>query len=324
MSMAFQHNDFVHRRIEHGGGKRWALQAVCSSCEKTDDLPLGGGKGTLNQVYADRGFKKKGWELGKDRSSDRCPECVAADIANRRAAKEQADAILQEPPAAPRSPDWQPTPAELADYVRDSNPSIGGDKATRREGMTWYPRLTRGGERLARDIIGARLMKGDSGYRYAPGWSDKRVAEAVHNVAPELEFSTEMARMVRTQFWGLAHRKSPSAPKADPAPAAEPSPPPAPDDRVDRLEADLLHLFEEVEKAKQAIIDEVRHDVARMGEKVATMGKLVAAFESAMKHHNNRVDQLSERVERSGAMSKTLADYSRRELLAELARREEN
>lgn len=373
MAIALRHNDFGHFRVERGGKQNWALRAACHDCGETEDFNLNNGRATLSQELIEKNFANRGWFVGKDRRSDRCPKCLAAERAARKQSQDKALAMIPTPqavvasnlpsPFRPRSEtgrpiDWKPTPAEVAEMLKDRNRAIGSNPHARHPSQTWYPALSRGEETLVRSMIETRLGRKPNGcLDYEGGWTDEMMIAAVNAVDPNVQPSREMIRMVRVCHFGQTRVRGPNKDKAEepkskdevilaapgassglppasavmsatPTPAKPATPASAPSgDRMERMEQDLLHLFGELEALKTRGLDATLIDraVARLDQRIddVRQGNVSAVNDSMTVWAKlaERMDALEGRVKGLGAPAKTIDDYTISELLAEIAKR---
>jgi hypothetical protein len=351
MAVALRHNDFGHFRVEKGDRQHWALRATCYECHQTEDLVLGGGKGTLTQDIAEKNWRNRGWQLGKDRHKDRCPRCIGAELMARRKATAATVAVA---PAA-RTADWKPTQEEINAYLKDVEMADGSQSAKRRKDLAWYPQITRGGERFIWALMAPRLLKQGELSTYRDGWGDTRIGALITQLVPGYTLSVSSLRQIRIQGFGPARPKLGAAapqPTADMPPLSDtvvlhapemaqepllaapgvvvPIKPAitvlAPETAVDdasktlaRIDGDLITLFEGQEKlsAQFNIIDAIKGQFVAMVERVDKVEKKSGTAIEVLDNVLRRLMVL----EQSRGGSRLLSDYSIPELLAEIARK---
>lgn len=140
MQHACDYDHLTNWRTDAGHIIRYALRIHCSDCGAFEviKVPFGAGS-SCSQEPADRGFRAKGWRVGRNRKLDVCPAC-------QERVKPEAEVIQLKPNPAPEPPKAEP-PRELS--------------------------------REDRRIIISKLdtIYMDERTGYADGWTDKRVAE---------------------------------------------------------------------------------------------------------------------------------------------------
>lgn len=129
---------------------RVRLQIICSACGKSGEISCSNGKSSISQSTADQAFHRRGWQIGKDRNKDLCPDCQA-----------------------------KPRPLTLVDIVSKPTPATAlGEQLMEKIVVPAIAETPREMSRSDRQIIFAKLsdvyVNDKTGY--ADGWSDQRVA----------------------------------------------------------------------------------------------------------------------------------------------------
>lgn len=236
----------------------FALRIYCSECPKNETVQLPRGYiHTCLQSIADGAFKKKGWEIGRNRKHDVCPDCVArlkakAAIARaQRAADNNRDSIaareklnameaerrrLAHAEAARAAPAQAlsraapvSTPPDVAfvmeSRTRPAQPRLTPTQAEHERKMDAMPPLQAG-------LILARLRQvfRENGTGYVDGWHDQRLAD-------DLKVSPLWVVKVRTDKFPGSHSYDPGAGRAGFPPA------------INRIGDDCRVLFDEIDLA---------------------------------------------------------------------------
>lgn len=255
-------NTFDHARIIEGEKRRAVLKAHCSKkyegCMEEGTIKLSSGAITCDQEFADKAFRNKGWHVGKYRTDDVCPHCVAWEKAERerkRREEEEAAQAAAEPQAA-EVVMTEPTPAK----IKPALPT----PLTREQLPPWYYEpltLSKEQQELIAEYIQPHMVQRPNGlWAYKPGeMNDKKATAELLSLIPHLNVNSTKA--VRLKYWGQssvhqasrggkwsAYKDEPQAPIAS-APAPEPAP-----------EAPKPDLFETIQQAAAAVESETMAD----------------------------------------------------------------
>jgi len=169
-------NDFTHLKAfktPDGRISKPGLRITCSTCTNTLVLDMPHGSQSVEQAFADRMFRNKGWEIGRNRKYDRCPQCLQIDkdaTEMRRAArvaKPASNAVAIKPPAT------QTIPKPVADLIQDWSTAMDNKAAPVKADEP--PSMGREDSR----IIFAKLNEVylDERAGYAGDWSDEKIAK---------------------------------------------------------------------------------------------------------------------------------------------------
>jgi hypothetical protein len=117
-------NDYEHliNWRTDAGLIHYGLRIFCSACSRWEVQPLPRGlKNTCPQSLADKVFRGKGWQLGRNRKSDVCPHCVERERAGR------LSRLMNDtkPTLRPAKTEMSPKVIELATYKQPEQPKEG-------------------------------------------------------------------------------------------------------------------------------------------------------------------------------------------------------
>jgi hypothetical protein len=197
-------NDYEHlvKWRTDAGLIHYGLRIFCSACSHWEVQPLPRGlKNTCPQSLADKVFRGKGWQLGRNRKSDVCPHCVERERVSRLSRMLSGAKPTLRPDEtlasskiialATRKPIEQPKEKNLSDGMTDmrSQPDpkparakpqatapAGGQGHLQPSAVTVEP--PREMSRDDRRVVFSKLDEVyiDESKGYGNGWSDHRVA----------------------------------------------------------------------------------------------------------------------------------------------------
>lgn len=153
-------NDYLHvlnARSLDGQIFNRGLVIRCSCCGITDARPVPRQSNTCDQSFADRIFRNKGWEVGRSRKEDVCPECVKQRQEARQSMRKAKELVIM--------------PAQIIPINKKTEESqMQTNKAISAE-----PRqMTRDDRRLIFGKIDEVYVDANEGY--GKGWTDQKVA----------------------------------------------------------------------------------------------------------------------------------------------------
>lgn len=167
--------EFERESMIYGEDRVAGIKLSCGKCQTTETLPRGSSKTYVGPAEESARFAamfaRKGWNVGKRKQDDRCPDCMKK-LGATPPGPTVMETKMQEALAAQGLPAGQAVPAPQADKPREMSPSDG---------------------RLI-------MLKLDDAYDldkkgYKPGWTDNVVAQ-------DMGVPRGWVENVRKQFFG--------------------------------------------------------------------------------------------------------------------------